>query len=852
MLNPYFQQGARSEQNLIQDLINEQLRMYGVEVHYLPRKYLTEKTIIREVIQSKFDDAYPIEAYIDNFEGYNDNTTILSKFGIQQEQELNLVISKERFENYISPLIKNEENVKLSTRPKEGDLIYFPLGDRLFEIKFVEHEKPFYQLQKNYVYELRCELFRYGDEVIDTGIEDIDDILTGGESDGLNEDGISTIIGSTQRLTLVGAASTATGTAGILNGAIRFIRLTNRGGGYLSPPRVAISSAPTNGVTGIATAIMIGGINVCNQSANPGARSVQQVQILNSGSGYTNPPGVRFISNSGAGAGATVGISTTGGVGIVTLTSGGSGYTTAPTVTFTPPKHVGANATATLDSPIVGGGVSVVSATVSVGASEFLFPGGTTGGVFYKTAPLVVFSLPTGTGNAAQATATLDQLSQTGGTVETLAITTGGKFYTSAPSVFIAHPGFSFASATIGIAGSSVNPSSVAFSTTGRAYTTAPTVAISTSGVMDAPTQVAVGIATIHPITGIITSVGFNSTTDPWCVGTGATIGLGYTVAPSISFSGNPSPVQATATVTVSVAGTVNTISIGNSGFGYLTTPTVTIAGSGGADEQFRALGIATIRSTSVKTEGTVGIGSSVITGITTTNIVVGDRVRMSVGYNKPYNFIPADIFVQSIGSNSLTMSESATNVGIATSVFEFGRENCGIVTGIAVTFGGGGYLSAPTITISNEVSEKNYIEQISGITTATGIATVSTAGTISHVNILDAGYGYIIEPEITISDAEGSGSGNFVFNETVTGSVSASTATVRVWNSDDSVLEVASVTGEFIPGETIIGSTSGASHELRSLNINPTDDGFADNINIEIEADSIIDFSEQNPFGIP
>ena len=160
--------------------------------------------------------------------------------------------------------------------------------------------------------------------------------------------------------------------------------------------------------------------------------------------------------------------------------------------------------------------------------------------------------------------------------------------------------------------------------------------------------------------------------------------------------------------------------------------------------------------------------------------------------------------------------------------------------------------MSAPTITISNEVSEKNYIEQIAGIATATGIATVSTAGTISHVNILDSGYGYIIEPEITVSDAEGSGSGNFVFNETVTGSVSASTATVRVWNSDDSILEVASVTGEFITGETITGSTSGASHELRSLNINPTDDGFADNINIETEADSILDFSEQNPFGMP
>ena len=851
MLNPYFQQGSRSEQNLVQDLINEQLRMYGVEVHYIPRKYLTEKTIIREVIQSKFDDAYPIEAYVDNFDGYNDNTTILSKFGIQQQQELNLIISKERFETYISPLLKNEENVKLSTRPKEGDLIYFPLGDRLFEIKFVEHEKPFYQLQKNYVYELRCELFRYGDEVIDTGIEDIDDLLTGGESDGLTEDGISTIIGNTQRLTLVGASTTATATAGIVNGAIRFIRMTNRGGGYLSPPRVAISSAPAGGVTGIATASMIGGINVCNQSANPGAQSVQQVQILNSGRGYTSVPGVRFVSNSGTGAAATVGISTTGGVGIVTISSGGSGYSTSPSVTISTPKHVGAAATAILDSPIVGGGVSVTSAPISIGASSFLFPGGTTGGVFYKTTPTVTFALPTGTGNAAEATATLDQLAQTGGTVETLAITTGGKFYTSAPTVVISHPGTSVAAATIGIAGSSVNPSSVAFSTTGRAYTTAPTVAISTSGVMDAPTQVAVGIATIHSITGIVTAVGFNSTTDPWCVGTGATIGLGYTVAPTISFSGSPSPVRATATVTVSAAGTVSTISIGNSGFGYLTTPTVTIAGPGGADENFRALGVATIRSTSIKTEGTIGIGSTVITGITTTNIVIGDRVRLGVGYSDLYNFIPADTFVNGIGPGLIRISNAPTNVGIATSVFEFGRANCGVVTGIAVTFGGGGYLSPPTVTITNEVSEKNYIE-FPGISTATGISTISAGGTVLSVNILDSGYGYVITPEVTLSNPESEGTGTFVFNEIVTGSSSGTTARVRTWDASTNVLVVGTVSGEFVSGETLVGSTSGASYELRIVDVQPADDGFADNINIEVEADKILDFSEQNPFGMP
>ena len=92
VLNPFFQQGARSEQNLVQDLINEQLRMYGVEVHYLPRKYVTENKVIREVVASRFDDAYPIEAYVDTFDGYGDNPTLLSKFGIEQTNEITLTI----------------------------------------------------------------------------------------------------------------------------------------------------------------------------------------------------------------------------------------------------------------------------------------------------------------------------------------------------------------------------------------------------------------------------------------------------------------------------------------------------------------------------------------------------------------------------------------------------------------------------------------------------------------------------------------------------------------------------------------------------------------------------------------
>ena len=346
MLNPFFQQGSSSEQSLVQDLINEQLRMYGVEIHYLPRKYMNEKTIIREVVQSIFNDSYPLEAYVDNFDGYADNPTLLSKFGIEQTNEVTLVISRERWETYIQPLLKNESNVKLTTRPKEGDLIYFPLGDRLFEIKYVEHEKPFYQLRKNYVYTLKCELFRYEDEVIDTGVAEIDDTLVGDNADGTSEDGLSTLLGSSQTLTLVGTGATATAVVGFnTEGSIRLINLSNRGGGYSAIPTIGVSSAPSGKVTGILTASMISGINVCNLNISDNLKSVQKVLITNPGAGYTLAPTLQITGGGGSGAAGTVFIGD-GTVGIVTITSEGSGYTTAPSVTIAGPVGVGTTATA--------------------------------------------------------------------------------------------------------------------------------------------------------------------------------------------------------------------------------------------------------------------------------------------------------------------------------------------------------------------------------------------------------------------------------------------------------------------------------------------------------------------------
>ena len=154
----------------MQDLINESIKTYGVEVHYMPRLYLGENTVIKENIVSAFKSALPIEMYVQNYDGWEGQSVELSKFGIESKDEIVLVVSQERYEMYIQPLIERIPNVKLASRPKEGDIIYFPLGDVLFEIKNVKRDKPFYQLQKNYVYELTCELFRFEDEIIETGI----------------------------------------------------------------------------------------------------------------------------------------------------------------------------------------------------------------------------------------------------------------------------------------------------------------------------------------------------------------------------------------------------------------------------------------------------------------------------------------------------------------------------------------------------------------------------------------------------------------------------------------------------------------------------------------------------------
>ena len=320
-LNPFFLHGSSGEQNLVQDLVNEQLKMFGVEVYYLPRIFQNEKTVMEEVSRSEFTAAIPLEAYVDTYDGFSGAGTLLSKFGVQEVDDLTIIVSKERYESVVQQQAAIIDKTKLTSRPKEGDLIYFPLGDRLFEIKYVEHEKPFWQLQKNYVYELRLELFAYNDEEIDTGISEIDDNTQDA--------------GYIQTFNMVGVGSTATAITTLNDGAVRRIIVSRRGSGYTSIPRVAISSAPTSGKTAVGIASMIGGIiDLCDTS--PDNLRVQQVTLANPGFGYTTSPRVTFHGGEGSGTYAIAQISDAA-IGIVTITSGGSGYIGIPNVTVVAP-----------------------------------------------------------------------------------------------------------------------------------------------------------------------------------------------------------------------------------------------------------------------------------------------------------------------------------------------------------------------------------------------------------------------------------------------------------------------------------------------------------------------------------
>ena len=177
--NFYFQSGqtagTTNEQRLVEDLIIESLKIYGHDTYYLPRTLINKDTIFDEDELSRFTQAYPLEMYLDNVNGYEGQGDIFTRFGLEVRDQGPFVMAKRRWEDMVQT---SGGTFTQTTRPSEGDLIYFEKTKSLFEIKYVDFQNPFYQLNQIYVYRLVCELFEYSSEDLDTGIATIDGIET--------------------------------------------------------------------------------------------------------------------------------------------------------------------------------------------------------------------------------------------------------------------------------------------------------------------------------------------------------------------------------------------------------------------------------------------------------------------------------------------------------------------------------------------------------------------------------------------------------------------------------------------------------------------------------------------------
>ena len=334
--NVFFTHGTRNEQFLQQNLVEEYIKMFGMDVLYIPRQLIQKDNVFNEEVVSQFDDSYIIEAYLENFDGFQGGGDLLTKFGIRQTDEITMVISQQRFSDLISQFLLLDEDIEVGERPQEGDLIYFPLSSNYFEIKFVEHEEPFYQLGKNYTYKLKAELFEYSDE--------------GGEFFAGDDELIDTGY-TVQYYYLVSPGQSASATPLLTGDAVSQAVVNTNGSKYNFTPTVTVTGDGT-GATAHAEMIVVnvgGSIPITPATFDPTVKNGKMVglKILNGGEGYDvsrsyidfNDPGTAgtkpvvtptFDSN---GTLTKVEITNEGdgydSVSQIVIDSGGSGYTTA-------------------------------------------------------------------------------------------------------------------------------------------------------------------------------------------------------------------------------------------------------------------------------------------------------------------------------------------------------------------------------------------------------------------------------------------------------------------------------------------------------------------------------------------
>ena len=267
---------SAQEQKFMENLIVESIEIYGQNIYYLPRTYVNRDTVLDEVENSTFTQALSIRAYVNNVEGWEGQGELLSKFGIRIEDKTTFIFSRKKFESEVD----DNATLNVEGRPNEGDLIWFPITKHLFEIKFVEVERPFYQLGKGYVWEVQCELFEYSDEELDTGVTEIDAI----ETAFANAIKLVMDAGGTGAFTVgeevVGDQFLATATATVSGGAVTAFTVTDGGEGYKSalPPTVTITGGGGSGATATATVDSVG--------------LVTGLTVTAGGTGYTSAPTV--------------------------------------------------------------------------------------------------------------------------------------------------------------------------------------------------------------------------------------------------------------------------------------------------------------------------------------------------------------------------------------------------------------------------------------------------------------------------------------------------------------------------------------------------------------------------------
>ena len=275
---PTYYSGHSGEQNLVQDLVDEQIKLFGSDIYYIPRIVLQDSTL-DEVRYSKYQEQFQIEMILQNVMGFGDNAEFISKFGLRITDEIIFRVSTRRWTEEVA---EHNPTLTVPERPNEGDLLYFPLTEDIYEIKFVGKEEPFFQFGKIQFFAITAEIYEVGQDDFDTGVETID---------------------SVERL---------------FDNAIKLVMDPGGSGDFTVGEEVVGDEFLAK-----ATSIITGD-------------AVTSITVTDGGAHYkvATPPTVTITGGGGSGATATATVSSTGIVNGVTITAGGTGYTSAPTVTI--------------------------------------------------------------------------------------------------------------------------------------------------------------------------------------------------------------------------------------------------------------------------------------------------------------------------------------------------------------------------------------------------------------------------------------------------------------------------------------------------------------------------------------